>query len=124
MPQSGTNYGDMDTSSKKYETQSIKDQSISSKIIQKPFQYTFISNDMFNILFSILFLQAVNSRAIDYEIMSTPDILKELQNEIYDGYRSVDQDDYRIVHSKILISYNPYDMDHIIRKIQNISYTV
>ena len=63
---------------------------------------------MINILFSILFLQAVNSRAIDYEIMSTPDILKELQNEIYDGYRSADQDDYRIVHSNILILYGPY----------------
>ena len=68
---------------------------------------------MFNILFSILFLQAVNSRAIDYEIMSTPDILKELQSEIYDGYRADDQDDYRIVHSKIPISHDPYDMDHI-----------
>ena len=77
---------------------------------------------MFNILFSILFLQAVNARAIDYEIMSTPDILKELQSEIYDGYRADDQDDYRIVHSKIPmsfshiiwpISYDLYHMDHI-----------
>ena len=107
MPQSGTNYGDMDTSSKKYEIESIKDQSI-SKIIQKPFQNSFLSNDMFNILFSILLLQAVNSRVIDYEIMSTPDILKELQNEIYDGYLSADQDDYRIVHSNIAISYERY----------------
>ena len=114
MPQSGTNYGDMDTSSKKYETQSIKDQSKPSKIIQKLFQYTFISNNMFNILFSILFLQAVNSRAIDYEIMSTPDLLKELQNEIYDGYQSADQDDYRIVHSNIAISYEPNHMTYII----------
>ena len=79
---------------------------------------------MINILFSILFLQAVNSRAIGYEIMSTPDLLKELQNEIYDGYRSDDQDDYRIVHSKILILYDPYDMGHIVRKIQNINYTM
>ena len=114
MPQSGTNYGGMDTSSKKYETQSIKDQSKPSKIIQKPFQYTFISNDMFNILFSILFLQAVNSMAIDYEIMSTPDLLKELQNEIYDGYQSADQEDYRIVHSNIAISYDQNNMTYII----------
>ena len=72
---------------------------------------------MINILFSILFLQAVNSMAIDYEIMSTPDLLKELQNEIYDEYRSDDQDDYRIVHSKIPISYDPYDLAHIISKL-------
>ena len=58
---------------------------------------------MFNILFSILFLQAVNSRAIDYDIVSTPDLLKELQSEIYDGYRYDDQNDYRIVHSKMSI---------------------
>ena len=57
---------------------------------------------MFKLLFSVLFLQTVNSRAIDYEIMSTPDILNELQNEIYDGYRSADADDYRIVHSNIV----------------------
>ena len=37
MPQSGTNYGGMDTSSKKYETPSIKDKSKSSKVIQKTF---------------------------------------------------------------------------------------
>ena len=56
---------------------------------------------MFPALFLILFLQSVNARAIDYEIMSTPDVLKELQSEIYDGYRSADDqltDDYRIVH--------------------------
>lgn len=56
---------------------------------------------MFPALCLILFLQSVNARAIDYEIMSTPDVLKELQSEIYDGYRSADDqltDDYRIVH--------------------------
>ena len=73
---------------------------------------------MFNILFSILFLQAVNSRAIDYEIMSTPDILKELQSEIYDGYRADDQDDYRIIHSKIPISHDPYNIKYKIVHIK------
>ena len=68
---------------------------------------------MFNILFSILLLQAVNSRAIDYDIVSTPDLLKELQSEIYDGYRYDGQDDYRIVHSKMPIWYGPYDMGHL-----------
>ena len=56
---------------------------------------------MFSALYLFLFLQSVNARAIDYEIMSTPDVLKELQSEIYDGYRSADDqltDDYRIVH--------------------------
>ena len=55
MPQSGTNYGGMDTSSKKYETQSIKDQSKPSKIIQKLFQYTFSKQYDQYIIFNSIF---------------------------------------------------------------------
>ena len=56
---------------------------------------------MLKFLFLVLFLQSVNARAIDYEIMSTPDLLNALQNDIYDGYQSADTDDYRIVHLNI-----------------------
>ena len=121
MPQSGTNYGGMDTSSKKYETPSIKDNSKSSNVIQKHF------NILFNqIICSISYFQFYFCKQLTQGLL----IMKLCRHQIYwRSYRVKYMMDIELMTKMITglfiqkipchfpISYGPYHMIYIICNI-------